>query len=32
MDDRAFWVELRRALLIALKAIDARLGNLTKVS
>ena len=31
MDDRAFWVELRRALLIALKAIDARLGNTTKV-
>ncbi len=27
MDDRAFWVELRRALLIALKAIDARLGT-----
>jgi hypothetical protein len=26
MDDRAFWVELRRALLIALKAIDSRLG------
>jgi len=31
MDDRAFWVELRRALLIALKAIDARLGT-TKVA
>ncbi len=32
MDDRAFWVELRRALLIALKAVDARLGIPTKVA
>ncbi len=32
MDERAFLVELRRALLIALKAIDARLGITSKVA
>jgi hypothetical protein len=32
MDDRAFWVELRRALLIAIKAIDARLGTTTTLT
>ncbi len=26
MDDRAFWMELRRALIMALAAIDKHLG------